>query len=299
MHVFITGGTGMVGRAVVQHLLAARHSVSALARSDSSAKALEAAGAKVLRGDLEDVATLKAGAGASDGTIHCGFIHDFSNYAKVCAIDQHAIEAMGSVLSGKPFIVTSGIGVAMDGSGTLITEASPVLPDTLFSQRQSEQAAFALLEPAGVRAMVMRLPPVVHGPGDHQFIPQLIKIAREKGEAGYVGGGTSRWPAVHNDDAARTYVAALEKGKAGQVYMPIGDEEVPVKEIVEVIGRKLGVPVVRKEKGEEASQHFGMLGSLLGMDGPASGKVTQEELGVQIKEMGLLEDLETGDYFDA
>ncbi|KAL8280671.1 hypothetical protein RQP46_006994 [Phenoliferia psychrophenolica] len=300
MKVFVTGASGWVGSAVVRQLIEGGHEVVGLARSDASAKAIEAAGATVLRGDLEDLETLKQGAAASDGVIHCGFNHDFSRMPEMCVVDELAIKAMGSVLIGKPLVVSSAIIPASDGTGNIILESFPASVTAAYP-RKSESAVFSLTA-SGVRTMAVRLPPTTHGKGEsHGFIPMLIRIAREKGQSGYVKTGGDRgvrWSAVHVNDAAKVYIAALIKGKAGSVYHAIGDEGILTKEIAEVIWRKLTVPVVAVPSGEEAVKAFGFMGHLLGADGFASGKHTQEELGVAPTEVGLVEDLELGHYFD-
>lgn len=288
MRVFITGATGFIGSAVVQDMLGAGHQVLGLARSDERAKALAATGATVHRGSLEDLDSLKRGAAAVDGVIHTAFIHDFSDFAANAIADKLAIEAMIATLagSGKPLVVTSGcLG--------LRTEADP--PPQNFP-RKSEQTGLAAVA-QGVRAMVVRLAPSVHGDGDHGFVPILIKFAREKGYAIYVGEGNNLWPALHRLDAAKLYRLALEKGSAGAVFHGVGDEGIPTRRLAEIIGRKLNVPAVSKTP-EEAATLLGLIGHVLSMGGPSSSALTQERLGWQPTQRGLVEDLEQGQYFD-
>jgi nucleoside-diphosphate-sugar epimerase len=294
MRVFVTGATGFIGTAVVRELIDAGHQVLGLARSDAAAKSLVAAGAEVHRGSLEDLVSLRSGAAAADGAIHTAFIHDFSNYGPAAEADRRAIETLGSALAGsdRPLIITSGTLLAQR-QGSLASEEDE--PNPSFP-RKSEEAALALTA-RGVRASVLRLPPSVHGDGDHGFVPTLIGIAREKGISAYVGDGLNRWSAVHRLDAAHLYRLALEKGTAGASYHGVADEGVPTREIAEVIGRQLDVPVVSKSR-EEAADHFGWIALFFGMDGPASSAQTQERLGWRPVQRGLIADLNAAHYFE-
>src|ERR1700682_2304469 len=294
MKIFVTGATGFIGTAVVRELIDAGHQVLGLARSDAGAKSLLVAGADVHRGSLEDLESLRSGAAAADGVIHTAFIHDFSNYGPAAEADRRAIETLGEALAGsdRPLIITSGTLLAQR-QGSLATEEDA--PNPSFP-RKSEEAAFVLAA-RRVRASVLRLPPSVHGNGDHGFVPTLIGIAREKGVSAYVGDGLNRWPAVHRLDAAHLYRLVLEKGTAGATYHGVADEGVPTRGVAEVIGRHLNVRVVSKSR-EEAADHFGWIALFFGMDGPASSAQTQERLGWQPVQPGLIADLNAEHYFE-
>ena len=294
MRVFVTGASGFIGTATVRELIEAGHTVLGLARSDENAKAITAMGAEVHWGTLQDQDSLRSGAAACDGVIHLAFIHDFSKFAENGQIDKRAIEAMGSVLEGrdKPLIVTSGVGFL--APGRLATEddvarAGEGVP------RVSEAAAFALAD-RGVRAMAVRLPQVHGGEGKAGFVGYLYDIAREKCLSAYVGDGSDRWAAAHRLDVARLYRLALEKGAAGAAYHAVADEGVPMRDIAEVFGKHLDVPVV-SIKLEDAGAHFGWIGMFAGLDMPASSAKTQAELGWKPKEIGLIADIGQPGYF--
>jgi len=292
MRVFVTGASGFVGSAVVAELIAAGHEVLGLARSDSSAQALEAAGAQVHRGDLDDADSLRAGAESADGVIHLAFKHDFADYAGAAELDRRAIDTLGDVLAGsdRPLVVTAGLaGFVL---GRTMTEDDAASAE---SPRFSEHAALKFAS-RGVRVSVLRLPPSVHGEGDHGFVPRLIDIAREKGVAAYPGDGSNRWPSVHRLDAARLFRLAFESAPAGARLHAIHDEGVPVRDIAAVIGRHVGLPVTAVP-AERALDHFGWLGTFFSLDVPASSAITRELLGWRPTHQGLLEDLEQGHYF--
>jgi len=289
MRVFVTGATGFIGTAIVQELLSAGHQVLGLARSDESAQKLSDAGAEVHRGDLEDLDSLRSGAAAADGVIHAGFIHDFTRFAEVCAVDKLAIETIGEVLAGsdRPFIVTSG--TALVSPGQLATEniKPPVNPGW---PRASEQTGDA------VGAASVRLSPSVHGDNDqHGFIPILVNIAREKGFSAYIGEGLNRWNAVHRLDAARLFRLALENAEPGARYHASAEEAITVKEIAEALGKQLNLPV-RSITPEAAAEHFGWFAHMAAIDCPSSSEWTQETLNWHSSHSTLITDIENGVY---
>ncbi|TKC96332.1 SDR family oxidoreductase [Polyangium fumosum] len=292
MRIFLTGASGFIGSAIVPELVRAGHRVLGLARSDASAERLVAAGVDVHRGSLTDLDGLRRGAAACDGVIHCAFSHDdFNDYAGNCEKDRGAIEALGSALVGsdRPLVIASGL--ARFTRGHVATDDETPDTSTGGLRTASERLAFSFAS-RGVRVSSLRLPPSVHGDGDHGFVPMLIEIARKTGRSGYVGEGENRWPAVHRIDAARLFVLALEKAPAGARLHAVGDEGIPTRDIADVIGRKLGLPVE-----SVPAPHFGWLGAFFALDTPASSALTQERFGWKPEQAGLLADLEHGTYF--
>jgi len=284
MRIFVTGASGWVGSAVTRDLVAHGHSVLGFARSAAGAKVVADAGGDVHRGSLEDLDSLRTGTQACEGVVHCAFIHDFTQFEANCRADAAAIEAIGTVLGDKPLITTSGtLGLARGRLGTEDDIAEP-------GPRKSEALALDLAK-RGMRAMTVRLSPSVHGTGDHGFMAILIRHAREKGYALYVGDGANRWPAVHRFDAAPIYRLALERGTAGSRWHGVADEGVQLRQVAELIGRKLGVPAVAKTP-QEATAELGFIGMVLGADVPASNALTRERLGWKPTGPSLLEDLE-------
>lgn len=289
MRVFVTGATGFVGTSVVKELIAAGHNVLGMARSDDGAKSLATLGADVHRGSLEDLDSLRQGAAAADAVIHLAFIHDFSKFAENCEIDRRAIEALGFVLVGsdRTLIVTSGVaGIAAPGQ---IATEDNVPPPDFPSSRVSEQTALAFVS-KGVRASVMRLPQV-HDPIKQGFVSYIIAVAREKGVSAYVGDGLTGLAAAHVSDVAHLYRLALEKNEAGARYHAVAEEGVPMRDIAEVIGRGLNVPV-KSISAAEAQAHFGWLSMFLSLNLTASSAITRTKLGWKPTASGLIADLE-------
>jgi nucleoside-diphosphate-sugar epimerase len=292
MRVFITGATGFIGSAVIPELINAGHQVLGLSRSDAGAKLLIGTGAKVHRGDLEDLASLRSGAEQSDGVIHLGFNHDFSKFAENCENDRRAIEALGSALAGsdRPLVITSGTAMAKTPGRPSTEEDAPNSPHPRIASEEAAAASAA----QGLRASIVRLPQV-HDTVKQGLITYLIAVAREKGVSGYVGDGLNRWPAVHVLACAHLYRLVLEKGKAGARYNAVAEEGVPLREIAEVIGRGLKLPVISIAP-EKAGEHFGWLAAFVGSDIPASSALTQEWLGWHPTGPGMLSDLENMRY---
>jgi nucleoside-diphosphate-sugar epimerase len=298
MRVFVTGATGFVGSAVVRELLDAGHRVLGLARSDRAAASLTAAGAEVHRGALDDLDGLRAGADAADGVIHTAFQHGSSDFAAAARAEIRAIRTLGETLVGsdRPFVVTSGTAGLTLVPGRVSTEDDEQdLSSPAAARIPGEAAALSFAE-RGVRATVVRLPPSVHGEGDHGFVPHIIAVARAKGVSAYPGDGSNRWAAGHRLDAAHLYRLALEEAPGGARLHAIGDEGVPVRDIAEAVGRYLKLPVAAVPR-EEAADHFGWLGHFFAMDVPASSALTRKRLGWHPERPGLVEDLDEGHYF--
>jgi nucleoside-diphosphate-sugar epimerase len=292
MRIFVTGASGWIGSAVVPELIGAGHQVLGLARSGASAKAVAGLGAEVLRGDLNDTGVLRAGALDSDGVIHLAFVVPSVSEAAT-RTDARAIETLAAGLSGsgKPLAIS---GATLVTPGRPATERDELIAAGPIAARITNMRAALAAADRGVRSCLVMLPRSVHGQGErHGFIPQLIAAARAKGVSGYIGDGTSRWPAVHVKDAASLYRLAIEQAPAGAVLNAVGDEGVPVREIAEAIGRHLNLPA----RSLPAEEFGGMLVPLLSRDMPASSTITQELLGWQPTHPGLIEDIGQGHYF--
>jgi len=298
MRVFVTGATGFIGSVIVQELIHSGHQVLGLTRSDAGALSLIAAGAEVHFGDLEDLESLRSGAADSDAVIHTAFNHDFSKFAANCETDRQVIEALGDALvgSGRLLIVTSGTGMTNAEPGTLATEHGLAVSSKVIPRAASEEAA-ASVAGRGVRVAVVRLPQV-HDTVKQGLITYAIQVAREKGVSAYVGDGFNRWPAAHRLDTALLYRLALEKAEADDKFHAVAEEGVAVRDIAEVIGRGLKLPVVSLAP-EEAAGHFGWLAAFVGRDLPASSVYTRDKLGWKPNGPGLISDLENMRYFPA
>lgn len=295
MRVFITGASGWIGSATVDELLAAGHQVVGLVRSDSAAQALAAKGAEVLRGDLDDLDGIRAGAGDAEAVIHLANKHDFADQAASNRAERGAVEAITQVLAGsdRPFLMASG--TAMPVGRPLTEQDRSPFRGADAPRGGSENLALDAVE-SGVRSVSVRFAPTVHGAGDHGFIATLVGVARAKGAAGYVGDGSNRWPAVHRSDAARLVRLGLEQAPAGAILHAVGEEGVPTRDIAEAMGRGLDVPVVSVAPADAAA-HFGWIGGFFGLDIPASSTRTRELLGWTPTGPTLLTDLATDSYF--
>jgi nucleoside-diphosphate-sugar epimerase len=304
MRIFVTGASGWIGAATVAELLSAGHEVVGLARSDASAKVVEAAGATVLRGDLDDLERLAKAANDSDGVIHLAFQHEIAfrgDFTAAGTADRRAVEAMGAALAGsdRPFVLASGmVGLSI---GRMATENNGLVASSEVRANpagvRSATALLALsLRGIGVRSSVLRFAPTVHGDGDNGFMAIFVGTARERGLAGYVGDGSNRWPAVHRSDAARLARLAVESAPAGSVLHAAGEEGVPFNQIAEAMGRGLDVPTGSVDPAN-AIEHFGFLGVFAGLDTPASADITRNLLGWEPTGPSLLDDLQADYYY--
>lgn len=295
MRVFVTGATGWIGSAAVDELLAAGHDVTGLARSDASAASLQAKGAAVRRGDVDDLDALRAGAGAADAVLHLAYKHDWSDVAASMASERAAVQTIGETLAGtgKPFLFASGVAALAPGRPATEDDPSPHHgPDS--PRGGAENLAFDFVG-QGVHSVALRFSPTVHGMRDHGFIARIAQIAREKGVSGYPGEGTNHWAAVHRSDAARLVALALAKAPAGARVHAVGEEAVPSRAIAEAIGAALRLPVTSVAP-DDVAEHFGWIGTFFGMELSATSAATRELLGWSPTGPTLLEDIAAGAY---
>lgn len=295
MRVFVTGASGWIGSAVVDDLLAAGHEVTGLARSAESAGKLEAKGAQVRRGDLDDLGAIRAGADEADAVIHLANKHDWSDQAGTNAAERAAVQAIGDALagSGRPLLLAAGVAGLTQGRPATEADPSPFHgPDSPRGGTENLALGFA---DRGVHPVSLRFSPTVHGTGDHGFIAFLSAIAREKGVSGYPGDGTNRWAAVHRTDAARMVTLGLEKAPAGSRLHAVAEEGVPVREIAEAIGRAFDLPVA-SIPAADVPAHYGWIGTFFALDLAASSTATQELLGWTPAGPGLIADIDAGAY---
>jgi nucleoside-diphosphate-sugar epimerase len=296
MRIFVTGAPGFIGSSLVPELIKAGHQVLGLTRSDAGAEKLRAAGAEVLRGNIEDLDSLREGAAKTDGVIHLAFNHDFSQFQKNCDDDRKAIEAIGEILLGsnRPFVVTSATAIANSGDGKPAKEDGAIAS---WNPRAASEAALKELTARGVNTTVVRLPQV-HDTRKQGLVPYVTAVAREKHVSAYIGDGSNRWPAAHVSDVARLYHLAFEKAEPGAIYHAVDEEGVSMKAIAEALGRGLKVPVI-SIKPEESQAHFGWLGMFAGHDMPASSTQTRKKLNWKPTGPGLIADLDNMDYTQA
>jgi nucleoside-diphosphate-sugar epimerase len=310
MRVFITGGTGHSGSHIIPELIAAGHEVIGLARSDTAAAAVSALGAKVRRGDLQDLDGLKEAAADSDGVIHVAHRQDLlasGGMDAVSAAELPIMLAYGEALAGtgKPLVAAGSIG-SSGQLGRTATEEDPALAvgeehrGTLRVRNVVETAVIGLAD-QGVRSSVVRIANIAHGTTDRAgFLPALIALAKEKGFAGYPGDGTNLWNAVHIGDVAAVFRLALTDGAAGRYWHAVADGGIAFRDIAEAISSRLGLPAVSIPLDElMVPGYFGFLANVVTRTYPASNTITCQALGWQPTQPGLLADLDNGHYFPA
>ena len=306
MRIFVTGASGWIGSAVVPELIGGGHQVVGLARSDASAAALNAAGAEVHRGTLDDLDGLRTAAATSGGVIHLAFNHDMAfsgDFQGAADADRRAVETFAEVLTGsdRPFVIASGmLGFT---PGRVATERDGHGPDPDVAAlgagpltRLATAEITLSLATSGVRSSIVRLAPTCHGDGDNGFMATLVAIARDRGVSGYIGDGSNRWPAVHRLDAAPLFRLALERAPAGSTLHAVAEQGLPIRDVAGLIGRHLDLPVVSISP-EDADGHFTWLANFLAADSPASSALTRDLLGWEPTHPGLIDDLDQGHYF--
>ncbi len=294
MRILVTGASGWIGSASVAQLIAAGHHVLGLARTDEAAAKVAALGAEVVRGSLDDLAGLRAAAARAEGVVHLGYNHDFSQMAAAAQTDRAAIDVFADVLEGTagPLLIASGtLGLAPGRVGTEADTPNPAVHPRVAN------AAYTLgLAGRGIRAIVVRFAPTVHGAGgDHGFVAVLAHIARKKGLSAYIGEGANRWPAVNRLDAGKLVQLAVDKAAPGTVLHAVAEEGIATRDIATALGQFLNVPV-EAIPADRAGEHFGWLGPFFGADAPASNARTRELLGWEPTRATLLEDIAAGHY---
>ncbi len=294
MRVFVTGASGWIGSAAVGELLARGHEVVGLARSDASATSVATAGASVLRGDLDTLDVLRAGALEADAVIHLANKHDWGNPAESNRAERAAVQTFVDALagSGKPFLLASGVAGLAPGRASTEADRSPARGPESPRGGAENLALDAVPEVASVS---LRFPPTVHGAGDHGFIPLIVDAARRRGVSGYVGDGANRWAAVHRSDAGRAAALGLELAPAGTALHVVAEQGVPTREIAEAIGRALGLPTTSIDPAD-AVDHFGFIGQFFALDMSSESADTQRLLGWTPTGPTLLDDLDSGAY---
>jgi nucleoside-diphosphate-sugar epimerase len=319
MHIFVTGATGYIGFAIVKDLIAAGHQVTGMTRSEASGQKLVAAGARIHTGSIEDLDNLRRAAASADGVIHTAFYHKLSHMplgtkmsvffgglpggivrrflAAAVETDRSALKVMGDALagSGRPLLAPFATMALQEGQ--LATEDQSYDPTFFAAQRAITENLLQELAARGVRTSTIRLPPSVHGAGDQGLVPMLIKTARKKRQSAYVGAGTNRWPSVHRDDAASLFRLALEHGTAGAVYHGVAEQGIAFRQIAELIGGRLQVPVASLN-AEQAEKQFSFLAPFVARDNPVSSAATQQRLGWRPMHARLLADLDNAGYFE-
>ncbi|TLV03906.1 SDR family oxidoreductase [Dyadobacter luticola] len=295
MRVFVTGASGFVGSAVVEELLKNGHEVLGLVRSAQGAEKVAATGATALEGDVNDPEILRQGATETDAVIHTAFNHDFTQYKAGCEADRKVIETFGDILAGtgKPLVITSALGLLHYGRLTTEDDVLPAGSDVV--PRAASEEAGQVATAKGADVYVVRLPPSVHDAGDYGFVPMVVRAARENGVSAYVGDGSNRWPAVKRQDAAALYRLIVEKRPELKTFHAVGEEGVPFKNIAEVIGEGLNLPVISKT-GDEVAAHFGWFAHFAGLECSASSEKTRATLGWDPKGTDLLTDIAEAGY---
>jgi nucleoside-diphosphate-sugar epimerase len=295
MRIFVTGANGFIGSALIPELIKGGHQVLGLTRSEEGARALGEAGAAAWRGDVNDVDGLRKAIEHSEGVIHTAFNHDFSRFMASCEEDRKVITAMGDALAGsnRPMVVTSSIGSSNTVPGTLPVEDNPTASSKVFPRAASDEAALALAD-RGINVSIMRNPQI-HNTVKQGLVSDLVKLARQKGRAAYVGDGSNRWSATHISDAVQLYRLAIEKAQIGAKYHAVAEEGIAMREIAEVIAEGLHLPAVSISE-DDAPEHFGWLIKFAGRELTASGQLTQERLNWTPKGPGLIADLQHMKY---